>query len=297
MASYKAIEFHGCEIDYNTTKSGLAEANNVEGAQHKYNIDIFFDEAYEIRFNEFLGNVVTDIVGDNSYSKTELGTLDRAEVTIPKSPKYEAPPEPKEVEPVNDGGVLGRAFNDYFTGLSKKAGLETLSGPRPNIFEPGRMRVPTEGYLGSAVGESVNGVISKADKYVSGFTSLLRGEKNQNGFTRQRIFGDYESSSNDLVAQLTSGIRNKIQTKVNHLYLGNINGFSFDRLKRTMEQAGQGDIMGTYQRIKSSLQEPYNGLTVGESPGNLFEDADVSPLKILQLGNIFETRSIINQTI
>ena len=41
VASYKAWEFHGCEIDYNSSKSGWSDLSNSEGTVPKYNIDIF----------------------------------------------------------------------------------------------------------------------------------------------------------------------------------------------------------------------------------------------------------------
>lgn len=66
VASYKAFEFHGCEIDYNTSKSAWAELNNGEGTVPKYSIDIFFDDMYEIRFNEFMKRHITDLMGDTT---------------------------------------------------------------------------------------------------------------------------------------------------------------------------------------------------------------------------------------
>lgn len=67
--SYKYIEFHNCEFDYDSSKSGLSTLTNKEGIMPEYNIDIFFDDCYEERYNEFLLQEIGDyILQDTSYS-------------------------------------------------------------------------------------------------------------------------------------------------------------------------------------------------------------------------------------
>lgn len=61
--SYKYIEFHNCEIDYNSSKAGVTGLNNSTGIIPEYTIDIFFDDLYEYRYNEFsmksMGDMLT----------------------------------------------------------------------------------------------------------------------------------------------------------------------------------------------------------------------------------------------
>jgi hypothetical protein len=61
-ASYKLIEFHNCEIDYNSLKSGFGAINNREGIQSEYTIDIMFDDCYESNYNHVLMRTIGDIV-------------------------------------------------------------------------------------------------------------------------------------------------------------------------------------------------------------------------------------------
>jgi hypothetical protein len=60
--SYKMLEFHNCEIDYNSIKSGISELSNEIGLQPKYSIDIKYDDCYEISYNEFLMERIGDII-------------------------------------------------------------------------------------------------------------------------------------------------------------------------------------------------------------------------------------------
>lgn len=70
LASYKAWEFHGCEFDYNSGRAGWDTIDNAAGTSVQANIDITFTDCFEIRFNEFLGRHIGDIVGDNAPYKT-----------------------------------------------------------------------------------------------------------------------------------------------------------------------------------------------------------------------------------
>lgn len=69
--SYKYIEFHNCEIDYNSSKSAYNELNNVDGFQPEYTIDIYFDDAYEKRYNEFMLRTIGDMITYDFLSFSE----------------------------------------------------------------------------------------------------------------------------------------------------------------------------------------------------------------------------------
>ena len=90
-ASYKYIEFHNCEFDYNSSKSPYGSLNNKEGVQLEYNIDIYFDDCYESRYNEFilkeLGDFVlfdwdhNDVDNDNRDARYE-GNIEKLEQRV-----------------------------------------------------------------------------------------------------------------------------------------------------------------------------------------------------------------------
>ena len=58
--SYKYIEFHNCEIDYNSSASVYNELNNKEGFNQEYSINIFYDNALENRYDEWLMKNIGD---------------------------------------------------------------------------------------------------------------------------------------------------------------------------------------------------------------------------------------------
>lgn len=70
-SSYKYIEFHNCEFDYNSVKSPLSTLNNKEGIELEYTIDILFDDCYETRYNAHIGKILGDLIKwDLDYNET-----------------------------------------------------------------------------------------------------------------------------------------------------------------------------------------------------------------------------------
>lgn len=60
--SAKYLEFHNCEIDPNSSKSAFDTLKNDEGSQMEYTINIWYDQCYEERYNEFLVRSIGDKV-------------------------------------------------------------------------------------------------------------------------------------------------------------------------------------------------------------------------------------------
>ena len=53
-ANYKYIEFHNCEINLDSIKSGFGEMSNESGFEQSFTIDIYFDDCYEYEYNPFI---------------------------------------------------------------------------------------------------------------------------------------------------------------------------------------------------------------------------------------------------
>lgn len=67
--SYKMFEFHNCEFDYNSVKSGYSEISNQTGTQPTYAIDIMYDDCYEISYNSILMRTIGDVIAtDTAYT-------------------------------------------------------------------------------------------------------------------------------------------------------------------------------------------------------------------------------------
>lgn len=66
LTSYKYIEFHNCEIDQNSGRTGFSQISNVDGIKPEYTIDIYYDDCYEYSYNEFLMRQLGDVIAIDS---------------------------------------------------------------------------------------------------------------------------------------------------------------------------------------------------------------------------------------
>lgn len=68
--SYKCIELHDCEIDYNATKAGYTSLTNSEGFQQTFEIPISVGNAYEIRYNQYIDRTIGDLIKTDLFQST-----------------------------------------------------------------------------------------------------------------------------------------------------------------------------------------------------------------------------------
>jgi hypothetical protein len=85
-SSYKYIEFHNCEIDYNSSKGNYATLSNTTGFVPEYTIDIYFDDCYETRYNEFTLREIGDFIIQDLY-----GIPDIKSTSVDKNDKNDLP--------------------------------------------------------------------------------------------------------------------------------------------------------------------------------------------------------------
>jgi hypothetical protein len=88
--SVKYIEFLNCEFDYNSNVGAYSELNNAEGKNLENEIKIFYDDCYEMRYNEFLMRVIGDMVfQDTDFEcKNDAYQVDREVTSDPAKFEY-----------------------------------------------------------------------------------------------------------------------------------------------------------------------------------------------------------------
>ena len=147
MTSYKYIELHNCEIDYDSIKSGFSALNNKEGFSPEITIDIYFDDCYESRYNEFNMKEFGDMITLDLYRLKE--NFDSKEVSNDDYEQFEdfyGSNSPRQAESFTNlkqskskikkitnnnflSNAIGQVVNvgiDAVTGLVKRAVLGNL---------------------------------------------------------------------------------------------------------------------------------------------------------------------------
>lgn len=75
ITSYKYLELHNCEIDYNSSKNLYANLNNKDGISVEHNIEIFFDDCYEFRYNEFMMKEINDLIKSSAEQRINKNSI------------------------------------------------------------------------------------------------------------------------------------------------------------------------------------------------------------------------------
>lgn len=59
---YKMIEFHDCEFNYNSIKNAWSTLDNQTGIQPTYQIDINYNDCYEVSYNDIMMRTIGDVI-------------------------------------------------------------------------------------------------------------------------------------------------------------------------------------------------------------------------------------------
>lgn len=116
ITSYKYLEFHNCEIDYNSSVAGYQTLDNTIGSEPIYNLNIYYDDCYEKRYNEYMLRNIGDIIlydvaettVNNDGSNNDI--LIKSEAQVPNMDAYNESME--RTFYYNDKGLLEGALNE-----------------------------------------------------------------------------------------------------------------------------------------------------------------------------------------
>lgn len=176
VTSYKVFEFHGCEFDYNSAKSGYNEVNNEAGFNQKYSIDISFDDVFESRYNEFSQTVIGDLIKEDLVTSTFTRNADpQANNTWQKvypeiTKDMNDPKNPSKLEErLNQDSTF---IHQLVGRVTSKVGTQVDKLVLGNLFGLSIKRLGQT--IGSIAGGDINAAINSVEKTV---TKLYNGAK------------------------------------------------------------------------------------------------------------------------
>jgi hypothetical protein len=304
-SSYKYIEFHNCEIDYNSTKALYSALNNKEGFSPEYNIDIHFDDCYESRYNEFDVNRFGDdflliVQGEESEDGSPIGvnfqTASEYIDNLKEKPAYNTwDPRNEEEEKIKNQQKKIYEFDNEeeqdkiisWTEEESKSMHEDSNSPDSNIKIPG---------------------ISK---------NVLPQHKGSKTY-------DYGLLGN-AINQLVSVGLDKVNSLFKKAVLGNLYTFSLTKMGDQLKQLASGDILGTARNVQNYIKDsknrkagnephqagdlfPETGYEMGSPSGSLYGEAKPIPQhkqsdmfvkkkikpSVKYIGNMFQGNTIAN---
>lgn len=183
LVSYKMLEFHDCEFNYNSVKNAWSDIDNTTGIQPTYTIDITYNDCYEVAYNDIMMRTIGDVILTDLYEQESKPQEDNNSVqfnTYKKSNVYqmelEAMPIADKKEPNNiNNNNADRPYKDIRIPSSDNSIAKNIK-IKKNIQRPGFI----ENALNQVVGHAVAGITDWAKQKLMGnifgfsMTSLIK---------------------------------------------------------------------------------------------------------------------------
>lgn len=281
LTSYKYIEFHNCEIDYNSARTGLsALSNNENGVHPEYTIDIFFDDCYEERYNEFMMRTIGDMIAiDSAFivfdSNNEQPTFNGMSAESKAQQDTDAVNTFYERSDVYKTNVeRGKETKEYK--LISSSMLHT-SKPNEPILPDHRGRIaqmatPIIPVKGSKQLIDVNKLIKTGKDFVSSELKKINiAGKSLNSFTNPNFVSN---AMNELIGAGKAAVTSKIKS----IITGNLHGLSLTKLADQINAFTQGHLWTTVDAVKKKTTN----------------DKTAQTQHVTSIGNLFKAKSAIN---
>ena len=247
--SYKMLEFHDCEFKYNSIKSGLNELNNQTGFSPTYNIEIVYNDCYEISYNDIMmrtiGDVIlTDLVNnssiDNEYISTAQEDSSAMKELLDFNMKFKASKTPEREEPKSKN-IKDRTIDNRDEWSSK--GSWSLSGFIENSV--GQVVGHAERFISSKINRALLGNLYgfSLTKIGTQLTELAQGNLIKSGMSIAQYIKNEKKKRSDNSEEPNGNIfdGNKL-SEVNEIPNGNI--FDGNKLSEVNE-IPNGNIFAT----------------------------------------------------
>lgn len=199
--SYQLIEFHGCEIDYNSSSSINDELDNSSGQALEYTITIKYDDAYERRWNEGMLRLIGDVIANDTASV--IGSTDNLLVNN------------KDSNYIKNMTEFTNRVNEYKQGLLKNMTDQLLEeyNPLNNVQDS-----ITGIVLGNLNGFSLSKIDSQVEQLASG--QFIQTKQNISSYTSNNKQAETVITGNNNIGKIflkNNGSEAKAQTILSNL--------------------------------------------------------------------------------
>lgn len=301
-SSYKLIEFHNCEFDYNSLKSGYESLTNKEGFANEFSIDIMFDDCYEHTYNSIMMRTIGDVITTDTamivYNDGGQGTLNTISVAQGDEFSYY-----NNTDKVNDNDITlfdiireAETRDLYWMNEMNLAPKEVLDGYKGSNFnEKGLVGNMVDQLVGKVTNDlkSVGNRLLLGNLYtysISKMAGQLKSIFNGNVFTALDAVDEYAGTN------IMGGMHKYSLGALAQEGQSRLNDIAFNRM------ANQGNSQQLGKMHDGTPTEQYSGRTYINSPYDRTEPSiqmgDIFPTvpkeTIKTLGNLNKARTIIN---
>ena len=305
-SSYRLIEFHNCEIDYNSFKSGYDTLTTKEGVSPEFTIDIFFDDYYEHSYNSLMMRTIGDVIQTDTativYGDVGQGSYDTISVAQGEEfSKYNSEEKifDNDIELtsiISEAETREQYWLDDSMNTDRSL-MGVLKGHKgSSTIEKGFVGNMVDQVKGKVVGD-VKSALNKlmlGNLYtysISRMSDQIKSALNGDVFSVMNTIDEYagtnimNSMHNYSLGSVTNDLQQKLNNKVHDRREGSTQSASLGKIYEHSEpqpQAGRPYTNSMYDRM-----EPQDSIG-----GDMFPP--VSKEYVKSIGNIYKRNTLIN---
>lgn len=255
-ASYKLLEFHDCEFEYNSVKSGYSDISNESGITPTYSIDISFGDCYELSYNELLLRTIGDVIATDTYQAIIEDETNVSKVSYISEPQKD------------DASVLTK--------------LEAKIKSMPYIAED-ELNFDEKGEIYSYGNLEMRDNATYAANYKNGKRALhnnvvKESEVSKNGFLGNTLEQLYNAGRQQLDNYLYD--KTGFSTNLKRAMLGNLYTYSLTQIGSQLSDLSKGNLVKAGQSVKQYIENA--------------QERAAAKIKKVPTGNIFNKSTIVN---
>lgn len=254
---YKMIEFHDCEFNYNSVKTAWATIDNQTGFNPTYQIDISYNDCYEISYNDIMMRTIGDVI------LTDLINFDS-----------------------NITSYISQAQTD---GYKDRNELTNRIDPYKNL-EQELVDAEEKAKTMAALG------ISTTPKGTKRFGNLTSRKGKQSDSIDVEYNVEYEPGFiGNAIGQVAGHATAWVKSKINRAIMGNLFTFSLTQLRDQAKDLLEGNLIKTGMSIAQYVKEANARKDAKNKPkpnGDIFPEP--SPRTPLNPHNLYSGNTIAN---
>ena len=166
MTSCKYLELTNCEIELTSCATAFDTLDNVDGIKPTYKIEISYDRCYETRYNEFLGQIISDVI---MYDFDAMRSKEPGLVGKEKQTEYISNEQKRQ--DMFHNSIIGNAIDQLMSTATNAVGSVVRSVALGNLYD-----VTSLGKIGD-VGQSLaSGNVLGAANQIKGMVENGNGQ-------------------------------------------------------------------------------------------------------------------------
>lgn len=288
--SYKYIEFHNCELNYDSSAVGYGSMNNLTGVTEvNYNLEILFDDVYENRYNEFVVKCMGDMLLIDDLLTSRIDSLGGGDIlnVITDTTLIDLLQERGQVNTEGFSPTIKTDNNEFTSYLLDYFTVDGDKKINPDDVGKGKIKSNVKNIERREPGKNDSLQTESTSELAQALKNAALSLKKISPFNAIKTAGD----------QAVYSVLNPATSLVKRALMGNLYTFSLTKMVKQTESLLQGNVRGAIENMKNYEKETKTAETQYSNGalGDMYPPSNIGTKYVNQkIGNLAQANTIVN---